>query len=131
MNQYDWKNKSILIVEDDHANMLFLTKLLAKTNVNYHEALDGKTALNLFKTHEDIDLVLMDIRLPDTNGYDLTNIFKIIREDVKIIAQTAFAMEEDRIRCLKAGCDDYVPKPIDKELLMNKIKKTCKVGAFG
>jgi len=65
----------------------------------------------------------MDIRLPDINGYEVTRHIKKLNSNIPIIAQTAFAMEEDIRKCMEAGCDEYISKPIDRDLLFNKINK--------
>ncbi len=74
-------------------------------------------ALALFEAHEDIDLVLMDIKMPGLNGYEVTKQIKKIRPDLPVIAQTAYALEGDREKSIEAGCDEYIKKPIKKEAL--------------
>ncbi len=115
------KNHRILIVEDDQYNLYYLEKLLKTMNYSYLSAKNGKIALELFKNNLDIDLILLDIQLPDISGMELLKIFKTERFDVPIIAQTAFAMEEDKVRILESGCDDFIAKPIMSETLYKKI----------
>ena len=77
----------------------------------------------MFQENNQVSIVLMDIQLPDTNGFVLTEKFKTYKPDVPVIAQTAYAMTNDKINAIETGCDDYISKPIDsKELLtlMNK-----------
>ena len=120
---FDWSNKLIMIVEDDVFSSKLLVKAISKTNARYILAKDSKTAIELFKDNPGIDLVLMDIQLPDISGYEVTRILKNINPSVYIIAQTAFAFEEDKINCLAAGCCDFLAKPLDKNVLLNTIDK--------
>ena len=73
--------------------------------------------------YQDIDLVLMDIQLPEMSGYDATRLIKGIRKELPIIAQTANAMAEDKEKCLEVGCVDYISKPININILFSKIDK--------
>jgi len=117
----DWTEKTILIVEDNTANLYLLKTYLKKTNVNIVEIMDGKKAVDICLNNKDIDLVLMDIKLPEMNGYDATMLIKQHRKDLPIIAQTAFAMEADVISATEAGCDDFLAKPIFQEKLFAAI----------
>ena len=94
---------------------------MKKTNVNIVEVIDGKKAVDICLNNKDIDLVLMDIKLPEMNGYDATMLIKQHRKDLPIIAQTAFAMEADVISATEAGCDDFLAKPIFQEKLFAAI----------
>lgn len=117
MNQSKLNNKLVLIVEDDPINNELLVFLLRKVNMKSISAFNGADALDLFNTHTDIDLVLMDIKMPGMNGYEITERMKKIRPTVPIIAQTAYALEGDRELSIQAGCDEYIKKPIKKEKL--------------
>jgi CheY-like chemotaxis protein len=86
-------------------------------------AADGTTALQLFQNHQEIDLILMDLRLPDINGFDLVRKIKSVRKDIVIIAQTASVTEEDRLRSFKVGCSDFISKPIAREKLIEVLRK--------
>lgn len=122
-NQYKWNNKNILIVEDDETSYTYLTEILRKTKIQIHHAKNGKEAIEICKSIYDIDLVLMDIQLQGISGYETTKKIKQLRKDLPIIAQTANAMDDDRRKCIEAGCDDYISKPIDKNILLKKINK--------
>jgi len=115
MNPTKLKDKLVLIVEDDPINNELLVFLLKKVNMKSISAYNGIDALDLFNTHSDIDLVLMDIKMPGMNGYEITEKIKKIRPNIPIIAQTAYALAGDRELSLKAGCDEYIKKPIKKE----------------
>jgi PAS domain S-box-containing protein len=117
---------SILVVEDVPDNFLLLEAMLSKENVKLYSANNGLEALNICKINPDIDVILMDIRMPVMDG--LTALTKIheIRKQLPIIAQTAFAMEQDKKRLLDAGFADYISKPIDGKTLFEKIRKVVK-----
>jgi PAS domain S-box-containing protein len=119
---YNWKGKTILMVEDDPVNMRFLTVLLTRTEADLLYASDGREAIELI-TRNEVDLVLMDMQLPLMNGYEATRRIREIKPDLPVIAQTANVMAEDRDECLEAGCNDYIPKPIDKNVLYHKVNR--------
>ena len=110
-------------MEDDSNNQLFLEETLENTNVNYRVATSAKQALNLINLNSDIHLILMDIRLPDQNGYDLTREIKLMHPSISVIAQTAYASEADRYLALQAGCVDFMVKPIKYKDLLIRIQK--------
>ena len=111
----------ILLVEDDLVSKEFLEALLESTHAKVFVAKSGKEAIELLNQHKTFDCVLMDIRLPDINGFDITVEFKKVNKDIPVIAQTAFAMADDKTKCKIAGCDDYISKPIDRDELFEKI----------
>ena len=102
----DWSSKTFLIAEDDQSNFYLLKENLKKYNVNIIWAQNGN------------DIVLMDVQMPELNGYDATRMIKEITPDVPVIAQTAYALAGEREASMEAGCDDYISKPLMmKELL--------------
>jgi len=113
--------KTILIAEDDETSFVFLKYVLAKENVKILHARSGQEAIDIFETHPGIDLILMDIKMGGMNGIEATQIIKSKNPDIPIIAQTAFALSTDKDNILKAGCDDYITKPIRKKELLEKI----------
>jgi PAS domain S-box-containing protein len=121
VNKYCWNDKKILIVEDEIANMEFLKVILGRTGAQLIKAFDGNQTRENYKDLGSVDLVLLDIRLPDVPGYELAREIKNIRPDLPLIAQTAFAMTGDKQRCIDAGCNKYITKPIDRELLLKTI----------
>ncbi|MFA8435940.1 MAG: response regulator [Marinifilaceae bacterium] len=121
--KYNWKDKKILIVEDEEINNLFFDAALSRTESELIWAKDGQEAVNLIEEHENIDLVLMDIRLPIMDGCEATRKIKKNHDEIPIIAQTAYALEGDRERILGSGCDDYLAKPIRFEDLLDTIDK--------
>jgi PAS domain S-box-containing protein len=113
-----WDKKTILLVEDDYASRLFMDKLLAPTQVKMITSETGQQALDIFKQEHKIDLILMDIRLPDINGLEVTKQIRKLNKKIPIIAQTAHAMGNDRKKCFDAGANEYISKPIDIDKLL-------------
>lgn len=111
------KAKTILIVEDDEASYEYLKIVLEKYETNIIWAKDGKTSIKYCKENPNIDIVLMDINMPEMNGYEATKEIKKYSPNLPIIAQTAYAIAGDREKSINAGCDDYISKPIDKKIL--------------
>lgn len=122
IDSFENENK-ILIVEDEILNYLYLEEVLHNVNARLLHAKTGKEAVELFEKNANINLILMDIKLPDTNGYILTKQFKQTRPNIPIIAQTAYAMQGDRKKVFDAGCDDYISKPINMTEILDKIKR--------
>ena len=121
----EWSNHMILIVEDDLNNYLFLEQLLKKTKANLHHVVNGEEAVEFVKNN-DVDIVLMDIMMPIMNGYEATKEIRKFNKELPILAQTANAMVEDKQKSLDAGCSDYVSKPVNKKVLLNKIEALLK-----
>jgi len=119
----DWKNKTILITEDNPSSFLLLKTILGKTNARILHSSNGKEAVDICKANPDISAVLMDIQLPVMNGYDATRKIKQTRKDLPVIAQTAHALAEDEIKSKNAGCDDYLVKPIQRDKLFAVLSK--------
>jgi PAS domain S-box-containing protein len=107
-----YEGKTILIAEDEQSNFDFLKILLTRMNIRVLWARDGLEAVSICESDPSIDLVLMDIKMPLLNGYEATKRIKMIRPELPIIAQTAYAMISDKLDADKAGCDGYLSKPI-------------------
>ncbi|MEN9444380.1 MAG: hypothetical protein RIS47_1270, partial [Bacteroidota bacterium] len=118
----DFRNRTILIVEDDAYNALYLEEILSVTEVNTLQTTMGTKAIELCNSVS-IDLVLMDIRLPDITGYEATKEIKSKYPNLPIIAQTAYAASGDRQRAFDAGCNDYVSKPMSPDELLSVLTK--------
>ena len=116
-----WEDKKILIAEDDHSNYYFLFEALKETGVEILWSKDGEETMDMFREHDDLDLVLMDINMPLINGYECTREIKKERPDLPVIAQTAYAMSGEREISRQAGCDDYLSKPIKVSELLDTI----------
>ncbi|MFD2561409.1 response regulator [Aquimarina rubra] len=116
----------ILIAEDGETNFLFLKTILTKMNdydFTIYRAKNGQEAVTICQENQNIDLVLMDIKMPVMNGYDATSYIKKMRPDLPVIAQTAYSIEEDVQKALDAGCDDFVSKPVDRKVLKPMLNK--------
>ena len=118
---YNWKGKTILIVEDEFMNYKLFELAFKKADVDFIWVKSGEEALEMCKSNANINLILMDIKLPNMNGYEATKKIKEFNKDIPIIAQTAYAMQDEKEKCLKAGCDDYISKPIDLDKLFSMI----------
>ncbi len=119
---YNWESKTILVAEDEELNYRVLDSCLSKTNAKVLRAGDGERAVELVRK-EKIDLVLMDIQMPVMDGYIATQIIKKMNKNLPVIAQTSFAMANEKEKCLDAGCDEYLTKPLDLEKLLSTIDR--------
>lgn len=122
----DWKGVKILIAEDEEVNLIFFEELLEETGIEMIVASDGKSTVEKALEIDNISLILMDIKMPIMNGLDATRKIKTKKPNIPIIAQTAYAMEDEKQHCLEAGCDDYIAKPIDPDDLFALLKKYIK-----
>lgn len=120
---FDWSGKTVLIAEDIDDNFLFLKAFLRKTKINVLWAKDGKEAISMCHENKQIDIVLMDIRMPYLDGYEATKQIKSFRPNLPIIAQTAYALNSDSQKIYGAGCDDYITKPILGKILFEKMSQ--------
>ncbi len=109
----NWQNKTVLIVEDESHNYFYLKEIIKRTGANCIRASNGKEAIEIFKKAKNIDIILMDIKMPIMNGYEATRIIKSINPGIPIIAQTARAMIKEKEKSLEAGCDAYIAKPYE------------------
>lgn len=119
----DWSNKKILIAEDEDSNFHLLEIMLRKTKVKIIRAYNGKEAIDFIRGGKDVDLILMDMRMPLMDGYEATTYIKRLNPDIPIVAQTAYALSGDREVSMNSGCDDYVSKPIKMEELFGIVTK--------
>ncbi len=117
------KGKMILIVEDDLVSYEFLRIYLENLGGGggIIQTSNGKDAVKIIEKNK-IDLIFMDIRLPDIDGYETTRRIREIDSKVKIIAQTAYALQNDREKAIAAGCNDYITKPLSEDVIANKIE---------
>ena len=118
----DWSDKTILIVEDDPISRIYLERTL-KSITKLVFVKNGYDAVETVKNDPTIDLILMDLKMPVKTGFEATEEIKMIRPGLPVIAQTALAFPQDKKKAKKAGCDDFITKPINLEMLMTKLMK--------
>lgn len=123
---FEWSKEIFLIVDDVEANYLFLRSLLKSTGALQLWAKNGEEAIRYCRSNPDISLVLMDIQMPKTDGYEATRKIKELNPGLPIIAQTAFADNESKAKAIKAGCNDFITKPINKHELLSLIDQHLK-----
>ncbi len=118
------RNRKILIVDDDIRNIFAMTSLLERYEMQILSAETGKTALEQLQTAPDIDVVLMDIMMPDMDGYDTMRAIRKFSKfrTLPVIALTAKAMKGDREKCIDAGASDYIAKPVDSAELLSMLR---------
>ena len=121
--ELDWSNKLILVAEDVQTNYMFIEAALHHTGVKLLWAEDGNQAIDLFEKNPDINLVLMDIQMPEMNGYEATQYIKSRNSKLPVIAQTAYALAGEKELILQAGCNDYISKPFKLNDLLTLLKK--------
>ena len=119
-DKHDWTGKTIVVAEDEDSNFELVKATLAKTNANVLWAHNGKEAVDLCLKMK-VDLIMMDIRMPEMNGYVATAIIKARYPGIPVISLTAYAMPSDREKSLEAGCDDHISKPIKPNELIEKV----------
>ncbi len=119
----------ILIVEDEEVNYLYLEALIEEFEdyIKTIHAKHGQEAVKICKDNSDIDLVLMDIKMPVMNGYEATKLIKKIHPKLPIVAQTAYTTKEDKDKAKEAGCDNFISKPISGKTMNSIINKYLKV----
>lgn len=115
----NWGSKKCLLVDDNKDVLLYLMKILDETRISIVTARSGYEAIQAVKNTADIDLVLLDMQMPEMNGIEVTRELRKIRPDLPIIAQTAFIFDDDKDIILEAGCDACLIKPIRKGKLLN------------
>lgn len=119
-----FKNKKVLVADDDMRNVFALSKVLREHSLEIVKAENGLKAIEALKEHEDITLVLMDVMMPVMDGLEATRKIRSMDrfKDVPIIAITAKAMKEDRTKCIEAGANDYISKPVEIERLLSLMR---------
>ena len=121
INSFDFSKYTILVAEDKAMNLLLFEQILKSKGVKLYHAPNGKRAVELLDEHTEIDMVIMDIKMPVMDGLEASKIIKGKKQNLPIMAVTAYAMSEDKDKALAAGCDDYLTKPITKAALLEKV----------
>ncbi len=122
LSEKDPPSLTILIAEDDDVSTLLLKRNLKGENITILCAENGWEAVELVEHHPEINLVLMDIKMPVMNGYEATRLIKLHRPDLSVIAQSAFTSKEERDKAYEAGCDNFITKPISKSELLEMMQ---------
>jgi hypothetical protein len=120
------RNLKTLIVEDDEISYSLLIRIVQKISTEVLHAITGVQAVEACRNNPDLDLVLMDIRMPQMDGLEATRQIRQFNKDVIIIAQTAYAFSGDIEKAIEAGCNDYISKPINITSLFELITKHIK-----
>ena len=118
------QKRKVLIVDDDARNIFALTSLLENHDVDVVSTTNGKTAIEIVQKTPDISLVLMDIMMPEMDGYETIREIRKIPDfhTLPILALTAKAMKGDREKCLEAGASDYISKPVNTDQLLSLMR---------
>jgi len=118
------EGRRVLIVDDDVRNIFAMTSALEAYDIKVLRAENGRAGIEALKIHPDIDLVLMDIMMPEMDGYETIRTIRRIEKfkDLPIIALTARAMKADRDKCVDAGASDYIAKPLDMDQLLSMLR---------
>lgn len=124
----DLNHSVILVAEDDQANFNYIEKLLKKAHARVIHASNGKQALQILENNHDIELILMDIKMPEMDGIETLHEIKKLNGRIPIIAQTAYALADEVVKLKNEGFDEYISKPIQRESLYMVISKYITAG---
>jgi len=116
------RDTTILLAEDDAVSRILIKRSLQEENLTILDAWNGRDAVQMIIQHPEVDLVLMDIKMPVMNGFEATREIKKLRPELPVIAQTAFTSKEERLKALEAGCDSFMSKSINKQKLIELIR---------
>ena len=122
----NWTSRKCLLVDDNKDVLLYLNRILFDTGITVMTARSGAEAIEAIRSNKGIDVILLDMQMPEMNGIEATKEIRKIRKDIPIIAQTAFIFEDDKDIILEAGCDACLIKPIRKEHLLTVMRSFLK-----
>ncbi len=120
-SNYHWDKKHILVVEDDESSAFLLGEILRETGATVNYSTDGEAAVAYMRRHPETDLILMDVLLPEMDGFSACREIKTFARNVKVIAQTAYAFSVDHQQARQAGCDAFLTKPLVATVLLDKM----------
>ena len=120
---YDFSGKTVLVVDDVAFNLILIDVYFRNTGAQMLFAANGREALNTFISNPNIDIVLMDIEMPEMNGHDVTRLIRKLKPGIPVIAITAFVNSGERQRCIDNGCDDFLTKPCSRADMLRTVYK--------
>ena len=120
---YSWLGKTVLIVEDNETSNIYFEAALRKTKAVLIWARNGLDAVEIVKSNNQVDLILMDINMPKLDGIEATRIIKGINPEIVIVVQTAFILSGEERMCQEAGCDEFITKPIRLKYLLDTLNR--------
>jgi CheY-like chemotaxis protein len=113
----------ILIAEDDYASYLYLERLLTGKGVTFIHTTNGADTVKAVRENPEISLILMDLRMPGMTGLEAVRLIRQFNKAIPVIAQTAYALAGDKEIAIKAGCNDYITKPVKRDELRQMVAK--------
>ncbi len=116
---HQWPGKTVLLVEDDEFSFQFYNVIFREKGLKVIRAKTGEEALQMYREKAGIDLILMDIQLPEMDGFEVTRRIRAEDTDIPIIAQTAYTHNEEEVHCMQAGCSAYISNPIVLQKLLD------------
>lgn len=121
--EYNWQGKIVLIAEDEEINYMFVERVLKPTGATIIRALDGKEAVDIVASRSDIDLILMDIRMPNLNGIEAAEAIRKTRPNILIIAQTCYETDIDLSSITTVKFDGFISKPVNVNTMLTMIDR--------
>lgn len=125
--EYNIGNLKILVVEDDLTSRRYISEIFKGTDIEILTAVNGREAVDICRTDESINIILMDLKMPVMDGYTATREIRKLRPEIPIVAQSAFAMTNEREKAMQAGCTDYLAKPYKRNQMLEIISKHISV----
>lgn len=119
----NWHGKNLLLVEDDFPSLLYLKQALENTGAIVSVAQNVEEALRYIYADKPIDLVPLDLRFPDGDGFEIIHKIKILRKNLPIIVQSAYALSINKEKAFQNGCDEFITKPIHRNILLTTLDK--------
>lgn len=123
LHKRNWHGKFLLLVEDDFPSLLYLKQALEHTGVTVSVAQNVEEALKYIYSDIPIDLVLLDLRLPDGDGFEIIQKIKSHRKNLPIVVQSAYALSANKEKAFQVGCDEFITKPIHRNVLLSTLDK--------
>lgn len=117
----------VLIAEDDPNSLYYLKTVLQNVGIVCQEALNGREAVNLFLKNPEVDLIIMDLKMPELSGFDAIKEIRKVKPKIPILVQTAHVFNDEKVLCRALGCDNFISKPVDIELLLSHITQMLKI----